>query len=60
MSQDPVKTENEPKEVELLVYRGNNIPGIIKFVWVMILIFSIYYLTRYSWPDLKLWLNKSA
>lgn len=49
----------EKKETEWLVYRGNSVPSFIKVAWVILIIFCVYYLLRFMWPDLQLWFNVS-
>ncbi len=50
----------EKSEVERLVYEGNKVPAPIRLAWTLILLFSIYYVVAYSWPDLKHWLGLLA
>jgi len=50
----------EKKETDLLVYRGNSVPRFLRLAWTLLVIFSIYYLAKFMWPDLKLWMNKSG
>lgn len=45
-------------EKEFLQYQGSKIPRVIRFVWTILIAFSLYYLMKYALPDLKLWLQK--
>lgn len=46
------------KETDLLRYRGNNVPRILRFAWTALVIFSVFYLIKYMVPDLRVWLSK--
>jgi hypothetical protein len=52
-------TENSgvEKETDLLKYESNKVPRVIRFVWTLMIVFMIYYLMQWSWPDLKVWLE---
>lgn len=50
----------DKKETDLLVYRGSSVPAFIKLVWAILILFCIYYLAQFMWPDLQTWLSKSA
>jgi hypothetical protein len=47
----------EPSEKDFLRYRGNHVPRFLRFAWTVLLLFSIYYLAAYAWPDLRQWLS---
>lgn len=38
-------------------YKGNNIPFVIKLVWIILISWAVYYLFSYSLPDIKNWLK---
>lgn len=48
----------ETSEKDFLSYTGNKIPRIIRLAWSVLIAFCVYYMTKFSWPDLKLWLDK--
>lgn len=48
----------ESSEKDFLVYTGNKIPRIIRLAWTVLILFCIYYLAKYSWPDLLAWWDK--
>lgn len=48
------QTDETPKKE----YQGNAIPFVIKFVWVVLILWAIYYSFEYAVPDLKFWLSK--
>jgi hypothetical protein len=52
-------TEGPQKETDLLRYQGHGVPRFIRFIWTLMIIFGVYYLSRYMWPDLQEWLQKS-
>ena len=37
---------------------GHSIPFFIKLAWTILIIWAISYLVLYSFPNLKVWLNK--
>lgn len=39
-------------------YQGNRIPLVIKFAWIILIIWVVVYLIVYAFPDLKEWLIK--
>lgn len=46
------------QEKDFLAYKGNNIPRIIRLVWTIVIVFTLWYLAVNAWPDLKVWLDK--
>lgn len=48
---------SEPSEKDFLQYRGNNVPRFIRLAWTILIVFCVYYLASYAWPDLKAWLK---
>lgn len=54
----PNSEKSSEKETDLLRYRGNNVPRILRFAWTALVIFSIFYLVKYMVPDLRVWLAK--
>lgn len=46
------------KETDLLQYKSNNVPRVLRFAWSVLIIFSLVYLARYMVPDLREWLAK--
>lgn len=46
------------KETDLLQYKGNSFPRVLRFAWTVLIIFSVFYLMKYMVPDLKEWLAK--
>lgn len=46
------------KETDLLQYKGNQVPRILRFAWTILIVFSVIYLVNYMLPDLKEWLAK--
>jgi len=48
---------NENKEVDHLKYVGNQIPRFIRLAWTIFLVFGLYYLAAFMWPDLKTWIS---
>lgn len=53
-------TENNPQssEKDFLIYRGNNVPRVIRLAWTILVLFCLYYLGSYMWPDLMTWMAK--
>lgn len=45
-------------ESDFHVYSGNKFPRFLRFTWTVLIVFSIYYLVKYMWPDLALWWTK--
>lgn len=57
MTDDNIPVPSE-KESDLLRYKGNAVPRVLRLAWTLMLFFAIFYLAKYMVPDLKLWLNK--
>jgi hypothetical protein len=57
-SDSNVNSTADEKEVDRLRYSGNTVPRVIRLVWTIMAIFTIYYLGRYMVPDLGEWLKK--
>ena len=57
---DPIlpSTATPPREVDRLQYRGNKFPVILYPFYVVFALFALWYLARYAWPDLALWMKK--
>lgn len=49
---------SDKKETDYMIYKGNSVPGFIKFVWLVFTIFMFFYLIRFALPDLMTWINK--
>lgn len=47
----------EPMEKDFLQYKGNTVPRVIRLAWTALIVFTIFYLSRYAWPDLMAWLQ---
>lgn len=59
MQMSDKKLEKSPeKEIDLLQYKGNSFPRVLRFAWTVLIIFSVIYLVKYMVPDLKEWLTK--
>lgn len=48
---------SEPTEKDFLVYRGNAVPRVIRFVWSVLLLFCVVYLVKYAWPNFLEWVK---
>lgn len=46
------------QEKDYLTYTGNKVPRVIRFVWTLIVVFTIFYSAYYVWPDLKEWIQR--
>jgi hypothetical protein len=48
------------REVDLLRYREgkDEVPRVLRLVWTLMGIFTIYYCAKYMWPDLLEWMAK--
>lgn len=48
------------REVDLLRYREgkDQVPRVLRLVWTLMGIFTIYYCAKYMWPDLLEWMAK--
>lgn len=46
--------EEEQKEIP---YKGNEIPKILKFVYVIFILWAVYYFVSNGMPDLSEWLK---
>ncbi len=42
----------EPTEKDFLHYTGSHIPRVIRLVWTILILFSVYYIAKYAWPNL--------
>lgn len=58
MSEENDEINTSTRETDLLKYRGNDVPRILRFAWTALIIFSIFYLIKYMVPDLEIWLSK--
>ena len=48
---------NTPKESnETPKYQGNEIPIAIKIAWVVFVVWLIYYMVKFAFPDLSNWI----
>lgn len=54
------ESSNQPieKEIDLLKYKGNDVPRVLRFAWTVLVVFSIFYLIQYMLPDLRIWMEK--
>ncbi len=53
-----MNNEENIKESDFHKGAGHKIPHFVRFVWTILVIWGLYYLFKYSLPDLKLWLLK--
>jgi hypothetical protein len=51
-------SNDKTREVDLLVYKGNKVPKLLKIAWVILILFCIWYLISFMVPDLKVWIQK--
>jgi len=57
MTEQPLNQSPE-KETDLLRYKNNSVPRVLRFVWTILIVFCIFYLAKYMVPDLRIWLAK--
>lgn len=50
---DQFKEENDE-----IFYRGSTIPVFLRLVYVTFIVWAVFYFVSYSFPDLKIWLEK--
>jgi hypothetical protein len=57
----PTDENANKKETEFLVYRGNNVPKVLRLAWTLLAIFIIYYLFIEGsfLKDLSEWMTKA-
>lgn len=55
------ENQNQPitRETDYLRYRGNSVPRFLRLIWTLLILFCIFYMVKWAWPDLaNNWLNK--
>ncbi len=53
-----MNNDNKKSERDFHHGEGHSIPFVIKLAWTLFFILAITYITKYSLPDLKVWLAK--
>jgi hypothetical protein len=46
-------------EKDFLQYTGNKFPRSLRLAWTLFVVFSVFYLVHYMWPDLVIWISKT-
>lgn len=50
--------DHNTQEIDRLKYHGYSIPIWIIVPWIFLIFFCIYYLVKFMWPELNLWINQ--
>jgi hypothetical protein len=49
---DQKNPSSPSKETDFLKYRGNEFPRVLRFAWTLLIVFCIFYMAKWFWPEL--------